>query len=145
MAADKKIRNANFQMYVSKLRNMTYMTQVQFSPHLKKAFPASGPSVLVMTHVHPSPHLQITSLVPEFPPTVSTLRKEELSVPLAVSFYDWKLTISTTYPSCNMAEVLCFIYNYNQPCIEYRPWSPPKSSKEPRIFFKEVIYLTYDL
>lgn len=58
-------------MLVRKLRNITYMTQVQFSPHLKKALPASGslspsndagPSVLVMTHVHPSPHLQITYL-----------------------------------------------------------------------------------
>jgi len=34
------------------------MVHEQFSPHLTKALPASGPSVLVMMHVQPLPTLQ---------------------------------------------------------------------------------------
>ncbi len=55
----QKIRNATPSVWTNS-RNLTYRTQVQFSQHLKKASPTSGPSILEMTHVHPSPHLQIT-------------------------------------------------------------------------------------
>jgi len=34
------------------------MVHEQFSPHLTKTLPASGPSVLVMMHVQPAPILQ---------------------------------------------------------------------------------------
>ena len=55
----QKIRNATPSVWTNS-RNLTYRTQVQFSQHLKKASPTSGPSILEMTHVHPSPHLKIT-------------------------------------------------------------------------------------